>query len=208
MDDEWTNHRYNEYFLKLPASVRRKLKKHASVRDRSLHLLGKMLLIKALNKCSAESLLENPMYYDKYGKLRFETSTNIDFSISHSHNCVICAVIKEGKVGVDVEKIVSLNIHELAFTMTSQEWELIKTNTDPTRTFFKFWTYKESVMKADGRGLAIAFEDIHIKNNIAILNSTEWYIHELPLNDEYCISVTTNRLETNIIAEFVGKNDL
>lgn len=84
---------------------------------------------------------------------------NIDFSISHSHGTIICAIeAKKGlhRIGVDVEVYGKRNQTYMKFIanryFSDNEKRIYQA--DPTeKTFMDIWTAKESLVKMSGKGL-------------------------------------------------------
>ena len=58
--------------------------------------------------------------------------------------------------------------------------------------FYKCWTTKESVLKADGRGLSVQMEDVVVKHGRVSLDGTTWFFRELDFGPYYSCHLTTN----------------
>jgi len=78
-------------------------------------------------------------------------SGGIHWSLSHKDKYV-CAVVSNNRIGIDVEEIRPLNEAIFLRIADAIEWGL--DNSDRLRTFFRYWTSKEAVLKAEGVGLA------------------------------------------------------
>ncbi len=78
-------------------------------------------------------------------------------SFSSSLGVVAVAVTDRGCVGVDVERIVPIDIdeHLCAVALTEQERAHVATATDPVVAFLHLWCRKEAVLKALGTGLLV-----------------------------------------------------
>ena len=99
----------------------------------------------------------------EYGK-PFAKNLNVEFSVSHSDNLVVCAV-SDCPIGIDVEKIrpIDLNIAEefcsegeleYIFGGDRKEVGYLACGEDEALTrFFEIWTAKEAYSKFTGRGL-------------------------------------------------------
>lgn len=97
----------------------------------------------------------------------------VDFNVAHSKDTILIALSRNGSLGVDVEyfdrptDIMDVAKHNFTETETSS----LEAIADPhTRhmTFYRYWTRKEAVLKADGRGLIaslasfdVSFESVH-----------------------------------------------
>ena len=72
------------------------------------------------------------------------------WSLTHKTEYV-GGVIASTKIGMDLEKIRPCSAALFRKTAQDSEWSL--SNADPTRLFFRYWTSKESVLKASGAGI-------------------------------------------------------
>jgi len=62
----------------------------------------------------------------------------------------------------------------------------------PLNAFYRFWTAKESILKADGRGLGIPLHSLDLSRSMILtLDNTTWAVHELPLFDDYACHYCT-----------------
>lgn len=84
------------------------------------------------------------------------------FSLSHSGGVALLAVAREGRLGVDVERLRPvLDVDEIARRMFSPaECQALAAEPDAERcpAFLRVWTCKEAVVKALGGGLSIALD--------------------------------------------------
>jgi len=101
----------------------------------------------------------------------------IHFNISHSGNCVVCAV-DEKAVGVDIEVIkpIDFNIAERFFSKAEYLTLINQPKEMQMKYFYMIWTLKESYIKADGRGLSLPLNSfsIDIKHDkISVVTSNE-----------------------------------
>ena len=72
------------------------------------------------------------------------------WSLTHKSKYV-AAVIASAPIGIDIEKIRSCSKALFRKTARDSEWKL--SDTDPFILFYRFWTSKESVLKASGTGI-------------------------------------------------------
>jgi len=72
------------------------------------------------------------------------------WSLTHKSKYV-AGVIASAPIGIDIEKIRSCSKALFRKTACDSEWEL--SDTDPFVLFYRFWTSKESVLKASGTGI-------------------------------------------------------
>ncbi len=110
--------------------------------------------------------------YNEYGK-PMEKEDRIFFSISHSDNYLALAIGFRNDLGIDIEVnkyIPKLNSF-LNSILTSQEKKIVKNQTGSSKEFitYMYWTMKESIVKALGKGLQIDMKTIELIN----LNKSE-----------------------------------
>ena len=77
-------------------------------------------------------------------------SGNHYWSVSHKPKYV-AAVISNGRVGIDIEEIKPRTESLFSYVASNEEWEL--SGGESWEIFFRYWTAKEAVLKADGIGL-------------------------------------------------------
>ena len=69
---------------------------------------------------------------------------------------------------------------------------------DRYEKFFEYWTKKESVMKADGRGVSIPLPDIVIDGEIAMLDENLWFLKEVRFDFHYKCHIATNIVDLEV----------
>lgn len=116
-----------------------------------------------------------------HGKPRLAEPSNIHFSVSHSGDQVVFAVMRDYEVGVDVEQIkTNVSILDLAqHTCTKEEVQALKKMDDhfQREAFYVMWTRKEALVKAVGLGLQIPFSSFQVTGMYEapkLLNSEEF----------------------------------
>ncbi len=169
-------------------------------RNRYQDLYGKLLLIIALNNLGYNRDYIKNIKYTKYNRPFF--IDNLDFNISHSEKMVMCAISKTKRIGIDVEKIREIDMNNFLDIMSKEQWEQIYSNRNPNVEFFKIWTIKESVIKADGRGLVLPLKDIRIVDNRVFLEKNCWRCQYGIIDDLYYYSLSTRNCE-QLTARFI-----
>ena len=115
------------------------------------------------------------------------------WSLTHKLKYV-AAVIASAPIGIDIEKIRSCSKALFRKTARDSEWEL--SDTDPFILFYRYWTSKESVLKASGTGI----RDLSKCRIMRIINDNhlvidyrnqEWLIEHFYF-DEHIASVVKN----------------
>lgn len=181
---------YREYLSKLPQPMQDKNSRFLQQKDKLLHLYGKLLLLEGLEQFGFNANSLNELKYNEYD--RPYLSGAIDFNISHSGDQVVCAISNNVRVGIDIEEIKPTSFNDFQQVMTDEQWRIINSANDPLRTFYTFWTIKESVIKADSRGLSIPLNDIHISPNSAQLDDRVWHLQELKIHQNYCTHLASD----------------
>ena len=115
------------------------------------------------------------------------------WSLSHKPKYV-AGVIASAPIGIDIEKIRSCSKALFRKTARDSEWKL--SDTDPFILFYRYWTSKESVLKASGTGI----RDLSKCRIIRIINDNHlvidyrnqrWLIEHFYF-DEHIASVVKN----------------
>lgn len=104
-------------------------------------------------------LCEKDMSYGRtaHGKPFFKNAPDIHFSISHSSSKVAVA-FSDREVGCDIEEISDIDLAVAERYFHRAEYEAIMAENGQEkrwRAFFRYWTLKESYMKATGIGLSL-----------------------------------------------------
>lgn len=86
----------------------------------------------------------------------YSVNAQIEFNVSHSGNLVVCAV-SEKEIGIDVEKIRTVNPRACEKFATEKEIDYINSTTDG---FFRIWTLKEAYFKCIGTGLGSDIKNV------------------------------------------------
>ena len=122
------------------------------------------------------------------------------FNMSHSGGVVAIAVAGE-EVGVDVESVErpvdARAIADRFFTPDEFRWLRAQAPSDGQRAFFRLWTLKEAVMKADGRGMAIPLHTVEVDVRTLDMpaavrcrvDQAAWSAWELAAGDRLCLAV-------------------
>lgn len=190
---------FNEHLFLLPVEQQEKNNRFVRWQDKYLHLLGKLLLIEGLKSYGLSDRLLEKLQYNKYGK-PFLQDKGVDFNISHSGYFAICAISSTTSVGVDLEKMGSVDFNDYKKVFTEHEWRSIEGSPQPLTTFFTFWSRKESVIKADGRGISIPLNSIDVLNDFTRFEDQVWYLKDIFINEDYSACVASNRIcDTSLV---------
>ncbi len=144
--------------------------------------------------------------YGRYGKpLLADNRQSIKFNISHSGDLALFAVARNRPVGIDVEQarceIITDNLAE-QFLAPDELKRFVKlTGKRKESAFFKYWTQKESFIKAVGMGLSLPLQKItvpikttcgQIFTDIPDLSDSDWSVCSLKVDKsgKYAAAVT------------------
>ncbi|MEL6140609.1 MAG: 4'-phosphopantetheinyl transferase superfamily protein [Bacteroidota bacterium] len=150
--------------------------------------------------------------FGKEGKPYLSHFPEWHFNLSHSGNWIVLAFRKMLPVGVDVEHIdPAAPFDELTtacFTNTEvSAWRELPGDLQPT-AFFRSWTTKEAIMKADGRGVSLHPKNIQLtvdpttSPNIEILEGKlgpkNWWTRAFMVADNYAAALAGKGKVENI----------
>jgi len=193
--DDLSGHAQLDAWLQsFPSLITENVRSYKKEADRWRVLAGKLLLRRAILENRAEVHLSS-LRETKKGRLYFEDE-DFDFNISHSGKLVVLAWSEENRIGVDVEMQRKVNIELFRRNFKDGEWEAITGGEDPLAIFFKAWAVKESVIKADGRGVSVLGLTEILSNHKVICADTEWWYSSLQLADGYAASVAASKEES------------
>lgn len=188
--EQLPEHLEREYVDLLPKKFQTKYYSYKFWRDRHRYLFGVLLLREGLRYLKFDDNLIEQIRYTEYNRPILDE--DLDFNISHSKNYVVCAVVESARVGIDVEYHSSIHYEGFENVMDDEQWEIIKSSPNVIETFYDYWTIKESVIKADGRGMYVDLNDIKIKKNVAILDSKIWYLKSFNILENASMNVASN----------------
>jgi 4'-phosphopantetheinyl transferase len=148
--------------------------------------------------------------YGEYGRpsLRGMERSGPYFNVSHSRDVGCIAVASGYDVGIDVEAVRQLNaldqmIHR-TLAPTEQRQIAALPASDRMRTFFRYWTLKEALLKVVGVGLQRPLREIEIDLGIKgrIVSTPadipvrgRYLLQELDLGNDYCGALAVESVE-------------
>lgn len=133
---------------------------NAKQKQKRLQSLGAGLLLKRVFHRHGVSL--DTLGVEVTGK---PIADGICFNLSHSANCVICAV-SESHVGCDIEQIKEAprQVGERAFSQKENECLRQFSGDSYNREFYRLWTRKESFLKMKGSGIRVPLRTLEMTN--------------------------------------------
>jgi len=133
---------------------------------------------------------------------------NFKFNISHSGNYVVLAFNEMSEVGIDIELIENINIADFREMFNEVEFDAIVGSKNSIQTFYEYWTKKESISKAIGKGVSLPFRDIHLNGNIGHLKQDKWFLNELSIDSNYRCFLSSRILLNSVPLIYVPFNSL
>lgn len=157
--------------------------------DRQAFLGGRYLLLEGLKKLGVPIDIFTAVRYTKYG--RPYLPLGIDFNISHSGQFILFAISDTQRIGIDIEEIKMIEFDGFRNQFTDLEFLQMNQASNKFTEFFKYWTIKEAVLKADGRGITMDLKSIIINEN-AYLDKQTWFIKEIKISSGYMAHIASN----------------
>ena len=153
------------------------------------HVLGRWLVLMVLQDLQVPVTVAD-IRTGPYGKPYIPAAPA--FSLSHSHDLIICAALRYGPVGIDIEHLRPLVWPAYQQSFSQQEWHAVATAAHPSEALLHRWTQKESVLKADGRGLQVPLSSVTLHGLLATIGEEPQPWHLLPLAWQgYTVCVST-----------------
>ncbi len=166
---------YEAAYAGVSAARREKADRYYFAKDRYLSIGAEVLLRHAIR---AEGICESSVVfsYGEHGK-PYLADADVFFSLSHSGDFAVCAVSNR-EAGCDVEKIAAANIQVAKRFFCGTEYEDIASQ--PTQKarddmFYRYWTLKESFIKATGLGMKLSLNSFQIVrgSGISVVQSVD-----------------------------------
>ena len=200
--DHWPSEQeFEKKLFSLPESIINKINQYNNYEDKVLRLAGKLLLQEAFkgidiaNKLSLTDILLNDN-----GK-PVNTNHSIYFNTAYSGNIAICIINTSGETGIDIEKIIPVDLSLYQDYFTLKEWNNINAINDMFDSylqFFHLWTRKEAILKASGNGLLIPLNTIEVLDSIVNLNNKTYYLQTINLHKDFICHIATEVLYENV----------
>lgn len=191
IDGALSPRRWDSLMTLVPPEQGRRIERFMQWRDRHAALFGRLLLREGLMGLGFPGDCLKNLQATAFGR-PFLPGV-IDFNISHSHDWALCALAETGRVGIDVEHHRDIDLEDFHDQMTPSQIQTIASASDRRGAFFDLWTMKESVVKADGRGLSIPLAGIEAADGIAVADGRRWAVRRLEAAAGYSCHLATDQ---------------
>lgn len=188
-DKLWSKGEYEAAFLKMPQMIADKIRAYDDSLTRQLKLKGKLQLLALLADFNLFLPLDQLCFTDSN---RPYFHSDLDFNTAHSGDIVICGGLKNGRIGIDIEKIKPLDINVFEHYFTSNEWRLINESENKLFAFYRLWTRKEALVKAIGTGVLEEFSKLEVINDCVETDECRFYFHEIPISEGYIANMAAS----------------
>ncbi|MFB6457896.1 4'-phosphopantetheinyl transferase family protein [Chitinophaga sp. Hz27] len=171
----------------MPTAIKDYVTRYHHFKDAGLALTSRLLLKHALEANQLPGNLLETIMADNYKRPYIPGCP--DFNLSHTGDVAVCAFSTAGKVGIDIEKIQPIDLDDFDGIWTPNELQYIQH--DHSR-FFYYWTRKEAIIKADGRGMHLPLQLIDVSKDEVLLDHKTWQLLELFLLPGYKSHIATD----------------
>lgn len=180
----------SKYMQLLPDEIASKISRKKNWQDAQASLLGKLLLKKGL----AEFGLSDDLSKLKYNEFdRPYLQKRLDFNIAHSGPYIVCAFAENQSIGIDIEQIKDVSIADFRNVFHQEEWQILLSSANKKETFFNYWTAKEAIVKAEGKGLNIPANSIRIKGESVRIADSKWHYKEIFIFENAITHLASNK---------------
>ena len=209
-DDPAVVERFDDYMLLLSPDEQERRSRFRFEEDRQLFLVSHALLRAVLSQYAPVAPTEWKFQQTAKGKPLVAADAGLpalQFNLSHTANLAACAVTRTCPVGVDVESLdrhADPKVAQRVLTPSELKQFQEAAPRQQKELFFRYWTLKESYVKAVGLGLAMSLREISFvlseTNPPAIVfsaasseNARAWQFHQQPVDPHYFLAVTVAR---------------
>ena len=161
--------------------------------DQDRYLLGHLKMREILADYVGVGARELRFATGEFGKpelVKEQNPKKISFNISHSGERLLLGIVREARIGVDIEEIrpesATLDVAERFFTANENRDLRTLRGSEQVEGFFRCWTRKEAYLKALGCGLSVSptdcevtlltDEELKLVRRAPFDNSTQWQI--------------------------------
>lgn len=175
----------------VPEALLAHMPRYRRWQDVQMGLCGKLLLAHLLRRAGIDRGAVAAMTWN--AEHRPALPVEGDFNLSHSGGLVACARGPRVRLGLDVEHIHPVPVEDIAFALSDAERRKLDAAGNAQSEFFRMWTFKEAVIKADGRGVGIDLRTVDSLSDVAEVDGVRWHVRRLRLHGEYDAHLACDR---------------
>lgn len=127
-------------------------------RERQSKVAGELLYIGLLNEYGIE---EDEVIHNASGKPSLKENRSIHISIAHCAHAVT-VILSKNRVGIDIERVRNFSSFAAGRVLSQHELEELEKSGRKDDVFFRYWTLKESYIKALGCGFSYPVKKLRI----------------------------------------------
>jgi 4'-phosphopantetheinyl transferase len=177
----------DSFLAALPQQFQERAASYAHTSDRIRFVLSRHLTAWVLSKMGYPGDRLYDRKTDAYNRPVFDAG--LDLNNSHSGNYIVCACSTARRVGVDIEKIQVLDNCLSNTTLHENEIKNFSHQENEYQTFYRIWTKKEAVTKANGKGIHLALHEIDTTQKLIICEGVAWKAELLTIDPAYSAHV-------------------
>lgn len=186
LSSDFQHQSFDKYLVLQPVSLQQKILRFRRWQDAQATLLGRLLLKKGCTEHFQCTITDAEITYNEFQKPYFQ-HVKLDFNISHSDNIIVCVIAPKRNIGIDVERIKGIDLQAFKAQMTRSEWATVLQSADQNKAFYRYWTQKEAVVKAYGKGLSVPLSSFEVLEEQSFLDNDLWHTREVPIDQHfYC----------------------
>ena len=183
---------YAHRLARIPQSMQAQVRRYRKWQDAQACLAGKILLQNGLESLTNDADALSRICYNEFGR-PFMPGSSLDFNISHAGVYVVCALGGSQRVGIDLECVRPVDIELFRNQVSLHDWNLICAAPDKTNAFYEYWTRREAVAKADGRGLGVPFSGMAVSGGAVCLDGEIWHLQNVPFASGYACHLAASQ---------------
>ena len=179
----------------LPEHMKERAFRYRFPRDAYNFIIGRLMLQQGLKDFG---LRQNQLEQLQYNKQDKPMLPELFFNISHSEHMIVCALTQVGDIGIDIEVIRPMELKDFKSCFTTSEWDTILNADNSLHQFLRYWTQKESVIKATGMGLSQLNEVVLDISEDIKLDGESWYLQTIDIQEDCIIHLCSRKAEVEI----------
>ena len=138
------------------------------------------------------------MFGQQFGGKPTLESGEMSFNLSHSGDWVVWAFAASGEVGVDLEQVRA----HVSYARVAQryfqpaEQQALADAVDASRLFFDIWAAKEALVKASGKGVFAAMNEVELPLMAGVVPDEtvvgDWYLRRVEAGSMYACALASD----------------